>query len=62
MSLESLALRLVGSLVEAGLVALDRRSQATAVLVAQLRQSPPDVTADYHAARAALLGPEDELP
>ena len=59
MNLESLALQLAGSLVEAGLVALDRKPQAAAVIVAQLRQSPPDVTADYHAAQAKLLGDED---
>lgn len=57
MNLEGFALQLAGSLIDAGLVALDRKPQAAA----NLRASPPDVTASYHDAKAKLLGDADEI-
>lgn len=62
MNLLEIATRIASTLIDAGMVAAERKGAATAVILAQLRQSPPDVTTDYHAARDALLGPDDELP
>ncbi len=48
---------LAEALIEAGLVAADRRKTAEAVMVARMRSSPPDIAPDYRRARADL----DEL-
>ena len=62
MNWPALATQVATSLVEAALVSADRKAQATAVILAQLKASPPDVTASYHAARKELLDDADELP
>ena len=57
-----LAVKLAGALVDAALVTADRKDATAAVILAELRPSPEDITVPYHDARRILLGDEDELP
>ena len=56
MNFERIAIELASKLVESALLKAEDEKRATAVMVAHLRQSPPDIAPDYEAAKAAALG------
>lgn len=57
----AIAKQAVGVLVESGFLNSTQESGATAVVLANLKASPPDIAKDYNAAKAALLGDADEI-
>jgi len=60
-NLPAVATQIASTLIEAGLMAADRKAASVAFILADLRASPPDIAADYNAARAKLLGDADEI-
>ena len=61
MNWAAIAKQVVTTLVESGHVEKDRAGSATAVALASLKNSPPDIAKDYNAAKLELLGDKDEV-